>query len=86
MVELRQRPNTIARKRRRRKAGERLPPLGLKPLGPEKRLLKPRPRAMAKEWEPAIICGLEPTIPVTLAEIDAILQLLGDDLQSILSS
>lgn len=84
MVELRHGPNPIARKRQRRKVGERLPPLGLKALPPEKRLLKPRPRKMVKEWAPEIVSDLQPTIPVTDAELDAILQLLGDDLQSIL--
>ena len=77
-------PIAVEKKRPRRKAGERLPRLGLKPLDPEKRLLKPRPRKIAKEWTPEIQSELGPKLPVTHAELDAILQLLGDDLKAIL--
>lgn len=84
MVELRHEPNPVEKKRSRRKAGERLPRLGLKPLDPEKRLLKPRPRKVTHEWAPEIQSELRPDLPVTGAELDAILQLLGDDLKAVL--
>jgi hypothetical protein len=84
MVESRHKPILVGRKRLRCNAGERLPPLGLKPLDPTKRLLKARPRKVVKEWEPEIVSDLQPGIPVTDAELDAILQLLGDDLKAIL--
>jgi len=84
MVESRHEPISVERKRLRRKAGERLPPLGLKPLDPAKRLLKPRLRKIINEWKPAVSSELGPDFPVTTAELDAILQLLGDDLKAIL--
>lgn len=77
-------PVPVEKKRPRRKAGERLPPLGLKPLDPEKRLLKPRPRKITNEWRPAIDSDLHGELPISRSEIDAILQLLGDDLKAIL--
>jgi hypothetical protein len=84
MVEVRHEPVPVEKKRPRRKAGERLPPLGLKPLDPEKRLLKPRLRKTVNEWMPAVSSDLGTDFPVTSAELDAILQLLGDDLKVIL--
>jgi hypothetical protein len=77
-------PNRVGRKRSRRNAGERLPALGLKPLDPSMRLLKPRPRKAIKEWMPALETDLAPDLPITIAELDAILHLLGDELKSIL--
>lgn len=77
-------PIPVERKRPRRKAGERLQPLGLKPLDPSKRLLKPRSRKADNEWAPEVSCDLGPDLPITTAELDAILQVLGDDLKTIL--
>lgn len=85
MVELRHAPIPAGRKRSRRKAGERLPRLGLRPLDPEKRLLKPRPRKIINEWAPEVQWESGPDFPVTDAELDAILQLLGGDLKVILA-
>ncbi len=84
MGELRHEPIPTEKMRPRRKAGERLPRLGLKPLDPEKRLLKPRPRKVTHEWSPEVQSELGPDLPVTSFELDAILQLLGDDLKAIL--
>jgi hypothetical protein len=84
MVDLSPEPNRVGKKRSRRKAGERLPALGLKPLDPSMRLLKPRSRKAVKEWTPTVETDFAPDLPVTIAEIDAILLLLGDDLKSIL--
>jgi len=84
MVDHCHKPVPVEKKRTRRKAGERLPPLGLKPLDPEKRLLKPRPRKNASGWSPEIFSELVSDQPVTSAELDAILQLLGDDLAVLL--
>ena len=77
-------PNRVGKKRSRHNAGERLPALGLKPLDPSMRLLKPRPRKAIKEWTPALETELAPDLPVTIAELDAILQLLGNEIKSIL--
>jgi hypothetical protein len=77
-------PNRVGKKRSRRNAGERLPALGLKPLDPSRRLIKPKPRKAIKKWTPTLETELTPDLPVTMAEIDAILQLLGDELKSIL--
>ena len=77
-------PSRVGKKRSRRNAGERLPALGLKPLDPSMRLLKPRSRKAIKEWTPTLETELAPDLPVTMAEIDAILQLLVDELKSIL--
>jgi hypothetical protein len=77
-------PIPVETKRPRRKAGERLPPLGLKPLDPSKRLLKPRSRKAVNEWAPEVSSDLGTDLPVTRTELDAILQLLGDDLKGIL--
>ncbi len=84
MVELRHNSSPAKRKRSRRKADERLPRLGLKPLDTEKRLLKPRQRMPANQWAPEINSDLTPDFPITNAEIDAILLLIGDDLKTIL--
>ena len=84
MVDLRHESSPAKKKRSRRKAGERLPRLGLKPLDPEKRLLTPRQRIPANQWAPEINSDLTPDFPITNAEIDAILLLLGDDLKTIL--
>ena len=78
-------PIPVEKKRPRRKAGERLPQLGLKPLDPDKRLLKPRPRKVVNEWMPEVSCDLGSDLPITTAELDAILQLLGEDVKVILS-
>jgi len=48
------------------------------------RLLKPRSRKAIKEWTPTFETDFAPNLPVTIAEIDTILLLLGDDLKSIL--
>ena len=77
-------PIPVEKKRPRRKAGERLPRLGLKPLDPKQRLLKPRPRKVTNEWALEVQSELGPDLPVTSPELDAILQLLGDDLKAIL--
>jgi len=77
-------PNRVGKKRSRCKAGERLPALGLKPLDPSRRLTKPKPRKAINEWTPTLETDFAPDLPVTTAEIDAILQLLVDDLKSIL--
>ena len=77
-------PNRVGKKRSRRNAGERLPALGLKPLDPSRRLIKPKPRKAINEWTPTLETDFAPDLPVTTAEIDAILQLLVDDLKSIL--
>ena len=77
-------PNRVGKKRSHRNAGERLPALGLKPLDPSRRLLKPRPRKAIKEWTPTLETDLAPDMPVTIAELDAILYLLGEELKSIL--
>ena len=77
-------PNRVEKKRSRRKAGGRLPPLGLKPLDPSMRLLKPRRHNQAREWSPTIEAELETDLPVTSVEIDAIIHLLGNALESIL--
>jgi hypothetical protein len=84
MVDHYHEPVPVERKRARRKAGERLRPLGFKPLDPEKRLLKPRPRKIIDEWKPEVSFELGPDFPVTTTELDAILHLLGDDLKAIL--
>jgi hypothetical protein len=77
-------PNRVGKKRSHRNVGERLPALGLKPLDPSMRLLKPRPRKPIKTWTPTLETDFAPDLPVTMAEIDAILQLLVDELKSIL--
>ena len=77
-------PNRVGKKRSRRNAGERLPALGLKPLDPSRRLIKPKPRKAIKKCTPTLEAELAPDLPVTMAEIDAILQLLGHELKSIL--
>ena len=84
MVDRCAKPNRVDKKRSRRKAGDRLPALGLKPLDPSMRLLKPRRNNQAREWSPAIETDLETDLPVTSAEIDAIIQLLGNVLERIL--
>jgi hypothetical protein len=84
MVESRHEPISVERKRLRRKAGERLPPLGLKPLDPAKHLLKARPRKTGNEWVPGVSSDLRTDLQITQAELDAIVQLLGDDLKAIL--
>ena len=84
MVDRCAKPNRVDKKRSRRKAGDRLPALGLKPLDPSMRLLKPRRNNQAREWLPAIETDLETDLPVTSAEIDAIIQLLGNVLERIL--
>ena len=71
-------------KRSRRKAGERLPRLGLQPLDPARRLLPARPRKNAPIWAPEVTSDLISDLPISTAELDAILQLLGDDLASAL--
>lgn len=77
-------PNRVGKKRSRRNAGECLPALGLKSLDPSRRLIKPKPRKAIKEWTPILETDFAPDLQVTMAEIDAILQLLGDELKSIL--
>jgi hypothetical protein len=77
-------PNRVGKKRSCRNAGECLPALGLKPLDPSRRLIKPKPRKAIKEWTPILETDFAPDLPVTMAEIDAIIQLLGDELKSIL--
>ena len=84
MVDRCAKPNRVEKKRSRRKAGDRLPPLDLKPLDPSMRLLKPRRYNQACDWSPTIETELETDLPVTSAEIDAIIQLLGNALESIL--
>ena len=84
MVDRCAKSNHVDKKRSRRKAGERLPALGLKPLDPGKRLVKPRPRRNSDALTPNIESDLYANLPVTNAELDAILQLLGDDLKAIL--
>jgi len=79
-------PIPVETKRSRRKADERLPRLGLRPLDPVRRLLASRPKKTAAIWTPEITSDLTPDLPVTVSELDAILQLLGDDLASILQS
>jgi len=73
-------------KRSRRQADGRLPPLGLRPLDPDRRLLTPRPRKKAPIWAPELTSHLTPDLPVSAAELDAILQLLGDELASVLKN
>ena len=79
-------PIPVETKRSRRKAGERLPQLGLRPLDPAHRLLASRPKKTGAIWTPEFTSDLAPDLPVTMSELDAILQLLGDDLASILQS
>ncbi len=71
-------------KRPRPMAEGRLPRLGLRPLDPERRLLPTRPREKVVEWQPDIASDLSYEMPISTAELDAILQLLGNDLASIL--
>ena len=71
-------------KRSRREAGKRLPRLGLRPLDPARRLLPARPRKYATIWTPEVNSDLISDLPISMAELDAILQLLGDDLASVL--
>jgi hypothetical protein len=71
-------------KRPRPMADGRLPRLGLRPLDPERRLLPTRPRKKVVEWQPDIASDLSYEMPISTAELDAILQLLGNDLASIL--
>ena len=79
-------PIPFETKRSRRKADERLPRLGLRPLDPVRRLLASRPKKTAAIWTPEITSDLTPDLPVKVSELDAILQLLGDDLASIIQS
>ena len=71
-------------KRPRPMADGRLPRLGLPSLDPERRLLPTRPRKKVVEWQPDIASDLSYDMPISMAELDAILQLLGNDLASIL--
>ena len=84
MVDRCPKPNRLGKKRSRSNAEERLPTRVLAPLDPSMRLLKPRSRKAIKEWTPTFETDFAPNLPVTMAEIDAILLLLGDDLKSIL--
>ena len=77
-------PIPVEKKRSRRKTDERLPRLGLRLLDPAYRLLASRAKKTAAIWTPEITSDLTPNLPVTVSELDAILQLLGDDLASIL--
>ena len=79
-------PIPFETKRSRRKADERLPRLGLRPLDPVRRLLASRPKKTVSIWTPEITSDLTPDLPVKVSELDAILQLLGDDLASIIQS
>ena len=79
-------PIPVETKRSRRKADERLPRLGLRPLDPVRRLLASRPKKTVAIWTPEFTSDLTPDLPITVSELDAILQLLGDDLASILQS
>ena len=67
-----------------RKAGERLPRLGLRPLDSDRRLLAPRPRKKLPDWAPDLTSDLLSDLPFSTAELDAILHLLGDDLALVL--
>ncbi len=71
-------------KRSRREAERRLPRLGLRPLHPDRRLLAPRPRKKVPDWAPEVTSDFIADLPISTAELDAILQLLGDDLASVL--
>jgi hypothetical protein len=71
-------------KHSRRKADGRLPRLGLRPLDPDRRLLAPRSRKNIPVWTPAVTSDIASDLPISTAELDAILQLLGGDLASVL--
>jgi hypothetical protein len=79
-------PIPFETKRSRRKADKRLPRLGLRPLDQARRLLASRPKKTVAIWTPEITSDLTPDLPVKVSELDAILQLLGDDLASIIQS
>ena len=72
-------PIPFETKRSRRKADERLPRLGLRPLDPARRLLASRPKKTAAIWTPEITSDLTPDLPVKVSELDAILQLLASN-------
>jgi len=71
-------------KRPRPMADGRLPRLGLRPLDSDRRLLPTRSRKNVAEWKPEIASDLNAEMPISMDELDAILQLLGNDLASIL--
>jgi hypothetical protein len=66
-------------KRPRPMADGRLPRLGLRPLDTERRLLPARPRKNVAEWMPEVVSALNAEFPISMAELDAILQLLCND-------